>query len=83
MEMSEKVVTYAKKGKSSQVLVRHLFLIFLFSVPTQERVLGIINLLSSLGRMWVSGRHCLIVWGHVSCSCCIVLLLSKPAWFCG
>ena len=49
----------------------------------REHVPGIINLLSSLGRLWVSCHHCFIVWGHVSCFCCMVLLLSKPAWFCG
>ena len=49
----------------------------------REHVLGVINLLSSLGRMWVSGPHGFIVLGHVSGFCCMVLLLSKPAWFCG
>ena len=49
----------------------------------REHVLGVINLLSSLGRMWVSCHHFFIVWGHVSCFCCMVLLLSTPAWFCG
>ena len=49
----------------------------------REHVLGIINLLSSLGRMWGSCHHCFIIWGHVSCFCLMVLLLSKPAWFCG
>ena len=28
--------------------------------------IGIMNLLSSLGRMWGSRHHCSIVWGHVS-----------------
>ena len=45
-----------------------------------EHVLGVINLLSSLGRMWVSCHHCFIVWGHVLCFSCMVLLLSKPAF---
>ena len=48
----------------------------------REHVLGIMNLLSSLGRIWVSCHHCCIVWGHVFCFCCMVLLLSKPPWFC-
>ena len=39
-----------------------------------------LNLLSSLGRMWVSYYHCFIVWGHVLCFCCMVLLLCKPAF---
>ena len=45
----------------------------------RERVLGIINLLSFLGRIWVSGHYCFIVWGHILCFCCMVLLLSKQA----
>ena len=49
----------------------------------REYVLEIINFLSSLGRMWVLGHHRFIVWGHVLGYCCVVLLLSKPAWFCG
>ena len=49
----------------------------------REYVLGIIDLLSSLGRMWVSCHHCFTVLGHVSCFCRMVLLLGKPAWFCG
>ena len=48
-----------------------------------ERIPGILSLLSSPGRMWVSCHHCFIVWAHVSCFCCVLLLLSKPAWFCG
>ena len=48
-----------------------------------EYVLEIINSLSSLGRMWVSGSHCFIVLGHVLCVCCMFLLLSELAWFCG
>jgi len=43
-------------------------------------VLGIINLLSALGRMWVSCHHCFIVWGHVTCFCGMVLWLSKHAF---
>ena len=42
-----------------------------------------VNLLSSLDRMWGSCHHCFIVWGHVLCFCCMLLLLTKPAWFCG
>ena len=49
----------------------------------KEHMLGIINLPSSLGRMWVSCHHCLNVLGHVPCFCCMVLLLIKPARFCG
>ena len=49
----------------------------------REHGLGLINLLSSLDRMWGSCYHCFIVWGHVTCFCCMVLLLNKPAWFCG
>ena len=41
------------------------------------------NLLSSLNWMRVSCHHCCIVLGHVLCFCCMVLLLSKPAWFHG
>ena len=41
---------------------------------------GIINLLSSLGRMWVLCHHCFIVLGRIACSCHMVLLLSKPAF---
>ena len=51
-----------------------------FSV-CRENVLGIINLLSSLGMMWVSCHHCFIVWGHVPCFCCMILLLSKLLGF--
>ena len=42
----------------------------------------VINFLSSLGSRRGSGHHCFIVWGHISCFCCMVTLLSKPAWFC-
>ena len=31
------------------------------------------------GQMWVSCHHCFTVRGRVSCFCCMVLLLSKPA----
>ena len=48
----------------------------------REHVLGIINLLTSMCRTWVSFHHCFIVWGHAACFCCMVLLLSEPAWFC-
>ena len=78
MEMSKKAVMYVKSGKSS-----HFFLIFLFLVHAEECVLGIINLVSSLGRMWVSCHHCFIVLGYVLCFYYMVLLLRKPAWFCG
>ena len=42
--------------------------------------LGIINLLSSLGRMWDSCHHRFIPLGHVLCYCCLDLLLSKPTF---
>ena len=65
MEMSQKAITHAINGKSSQVLVYcHLLLIFLFLVHTEEHVLGIINLPSSPDRMWVSHQHCSIVQGY-------------------
>ena len=41
------------------------------------------NLLSSLGRMWVSCHHCFTVCWHVLCFYCMISLLSKPGWFCG
>ena len=49
----------------------------------RDHVLGIINLLSSLVRMWVSCHHCFIAWRQVLCFCRRDFLLSKPAWFCG
>ena len=50
----------------------------------REHVLGTINLLSSLSRTWISCYHIFfIVLGQVLCFCLIVLLLNKPAWFCG
>ena len=42
----------------------------------RKHVLEIINLLSFLGRMWVS-CHCFIVLEHVPSFCCMVLCLSK------
>ena len=57
----------------------HLSINYCFYV-CREHILGVISLLSSLGRMWVSCHHFFIVWGHVSCFCCTVLLLSKPAF---
>ena len=47
----------------------------------KEHVLGVINSLSSLGRVFVLCYHCFLVVGHVSCFCCMVLLRSKLAWF--
>ena len=44
-------------------------------------VLGIINLRSSLGWSWVSWRRCFIALGRVWCW--MILLLSRPARFCG
>ena len=46
----------------------------------REHVLGTMNLLSSLGRMWVSCHYCFIVWGYVFCLCYVVVLLSKLAF---
>ena len=71
-------------------LNRGVFLSLSFQVRSKycfyvcrEHVLGITNLLSSLGTMYVSCHHCFIVLGHALCFCYMVLLLSKPAWFCG
>ena len=62
------------------ILLCHLFLIFLFPLHAEECVLGLIHLLSSLGRMWVSWHHCFVVLGHVSCFCCMIFFsLSMPA----
>ena len=36
----------------------------------REHILGIINLLSSLGKICVSCHHWFIVWEHVLCFCC-------------
>ena len=44
-------------------------------------VLGVVNLRSSPGRLWVSWHHCFIALGRVWR--CMTLLLSRPAWFCG
>ena len=49
----------------------------------REHVLRAIKLLSSLDRMWVSCCYSFIVLGHISYFCWMLLLLSKPAWFCG
>ena len=57
----------------------------------KEYVLGIINLLRSLGRMWVSCHHSFIVLGHFLLFYAFLafffffffFLLSKPACFCG
>ena len=54
-----------------QILVLYVF---------KDHVLGIINVLSSLGRTWVSCGHCFILWGQVSSFCCVVLWLSKPTF---
>ena len=56
---------------------------YYFFYVCREHVLGIINLLSSPGGIWVSCHHWFVIWGHVSCIYCMALLLSKPAWFCG
>ena len=43
------------------------------SYVCREHVVEVINLLSSLGRMWVLCHHCFIVLRHVSCLCFMVL----------
>ena len=76
---------------SSSRLSKGVFYSYIIKLGTQitifhmcrEYGLGIINLLGSLGRMWVSCHHCFIGWGYVSCFCSMVLLLSKSSWFCG
>ena len=53
-----------------------------------EHVLGVINLLSSLGRIWVSYHHCVIVFRNilflshdfVAKQTYVVLWLNKPAF---
>ena len=54
----------------------------------REHVLGISNFLSSLGSLWVSRHHCVIVLGSgpmlllpgfIAKPACLVLWLSKPA----
>ena len=52
------------------------------SVPRGD-VLGIINSLSSRGRMWGSRHHGFMVLGHVSCFRRTASSLGQPAWFCG
>ena len=82
---------HVSKISSSSRLGRGVFLSLMVKLGSQivvfyvcrEHILGIMNLLSSLGRMWVSCHHCFIVWGYVLCSCCMVLFLGKLAWFCG
>ena len=53
-----------------------------FFLCIKDEIINFINLLSLLGRMWVSYHHCFIVVGYTSCFYCMILLLSKPAWFC-
>ena len=60
----------------SFILKSHLPINDCFCVCT-EPILGVFNLLSSLDTMWVSCHHYFIVWGRVSCFCCMVLLLRK------
>ena len=74
MEMSKKAVAYIWS------MVSHLrfqynatFPIFLFLVCVEKNALGIINLLSSLGRMWVSFHYRLLFGGMAHAS---------AAWFC-
>ena len=54
----------------------------LFFLCIKDEIINFINLLSLLGGMWVSYHHCFIVVGYTSCFYCMILLLSKPAWFC-
>ena len=79
----KKAVTYTKNDVISGCSIMPPFPYNLFLKCPEKRVLGIINFLSSLSRMWVSGFHCFIVWVPVSDFCCIVLLLSRPAWLYG
>ena len=66
---------------SSSRLSRGVFLSLMVKLGPQvivfpgcrEHVLGIINLVSSLGRMWVSCHHCFI-----ACS----MSVASIAWFC-
>ena len=66
----------------SFILKYHLSITYCFYV-CGEHVLRIIKPLSSLDRMLVSYHHCFIFWEHVLWFLCMVLLLSKLAWFCG
>ena len=54
------------------------FPLFLFLVCTEQHVLGMS--LALLGRIEVSFHRYSIVWGQVSCLCCMVLLENKPAF---
>lgn len=58
-------------------------------MSTEEHVLGIINLLTSLGGMWVSVHHSFIILEHVFMlllhgfadkKVCLILWLNKPAF---
>ena len=62
----KKAVTYTKNDVISGFSIMPPFPYILFLKCPEKRVLGIINLLSLLNRMWVSGSHCFIVWVHVS-----------------
>ena len=76
VEMRERAVT-AKNPKSYQVLVQcSLFLLF-FSV---HRGVTLGTYWAPWAGMWDSCHNCFIVWGHVPCFCCMVLLLSKQAF---
>ena len=52
-----------------------------FPYSFNEHVLGISNCLSPLGRERVSCHHRSAVLRYVSCSYCMVLGLSKPAFW--
>ena len=83
--------------RSSPRLDKGVFLSYMVKLGSQtvdfyvwtEHVLGVINLLNSLGRMWNSFHHCFIVWGahlvlllygFVAKQASLVLWLSKPAF---
>ena len=59
-----------KLGESSQVSGPPLFLTFLFCMGTERQVLGIVTLLSSLGRMWLLSPSLFYCLGA-----CLMLLL--------
>ena len=66
------------EGLYFEVSPFHKLLFFVCVCARREYVLGIINLLSSLGRIWVSCHHCFIALVHVPCFRCIVFV-AKPA----
>ena len=56
------------------------FFIIWTTTEAWEHLLQVINLLSSLGRMWVSCHPCFTVLGPVSCFWGMALLLTRPAF---